>query len=112
MAIKTQGADNYEFELIGTDKFPFLGYNSAHDKTTISPQYAVRGSKNMYLKTSKNWANRPGLKAYGVNDSTLAGVTSSWEWNTSLGKCLALRVANNKLQVLSCLLYTSPSPRD
>lgn len=101
MPIKTTGSDNYEFEIIGTDKFPFLGYNSAHDKTTISPQYAVRGTKNMYLKTSKTFANRPGLKTRGANDTTTAGVLSSYEWNNSLGRCLPFRVANNKLQVES-----------
>ncbi len=68
--IPTQGADNYEFELIGTDKSPFLGYNSSDDRTTVSPQYAVRGSKNAYLKSSKNWANRPGLKTRGTPDGT------------------------------------------
>ena len=101
--------DSYEFALIGggdKDNPSFLGYNSAHDKTTISPQYAVRGSKNVYLKPSKTWANRPGLKTRGANDTTTAGVISSWEWNNSLGKCLPLRVANNKLQVESDILVS------
>lgn len=106
MAIKTQGADNYEFDLIGTDKFPFLGYNSSQDKTTVNPQFLVRGSKNTYKNSQGNIGNRPGLKTRGANDTTLAGVLSSWEWNNSLAKCLPLRVANNKLQVESSILGT------
>lgn len=102
----TQGSDNYEFELIGTDKYPWLGYNSNHDRTTISPQFMVRGSQNMYLKTSGTWANRPGLKTLGINDLTLAGVKSSWVWNSSLGYTYPVRVANNKLQFLSSILGT------
>ena len=106
MAIKTQGADNYEFELIGTDKMPFGGYNSTQDKTTVNPEFLVRGSKNVYKNANGNIGNRPGLKTRGANDTTLAGVVSSWEWNTSLGKCLPVRVANNKLQVESSILGT------
>jgi len=100
------GSDNYEFETIGTDKFPFLGYNSSNDKTSVNPQFSVRGSKNVYLKSAKTFGNRPGLKTRGANDTTTAGVTSSWEWNNSLGKCLPLRVANNKLQIESSILGT------
>lgn len=100
---RVQGADSFDFELIGVDKNPFLGYNSSQDKTTVNPQYMVRGSKNVYLKSSKTIANRPGLKTRGRNDATLAGVVSSWVWNNSLGKVLPLRVANNKLQVESSI---------
>lgn len=104
--INVQGPDSYEFSLIGTDKEAFLGYNSSQDKTTVSPMNSVRGSKNVYLKTSKTYANRPGLKTRGANDTTVAGVLSSWEWNNSLGRVLPLRVANNKLQVESSILGT------
>lgn len=104
--IPTIGPDNFEFELIGVDKASFRGYNSSWDKTTIDPRYLVRGSKNMYMKSSGTWANRPGLKTRGANDDTFAGVKSSWEWNTSLGKCIPLRVANNKLQFESNILGT------
>lgn len=99
----TKGSDNYEFELIGTEKESFAGYNSSNDKTTVNPRYAVRGSKNVYLKSSGTFANRPGLKTRGSNDETLAGVLSSWVWNNSLARCLPLRVANNKLQVESSI---------
>lgn len=104
--IPTQGSDNYEFELIGADKYPFLGYDSSQDRTLVSPQYLVRGSKNVYRKTSGTIANRPGLKTRGANDTTIAGVISSWEWNNSLGRCFPLRVANNKLQFESSILGT------
>lgn len=94
-----QGVDNFEFDLVGpVDSRPFMGYASSPDKTAISPQLLIRGSKNMVKKLSGTWASRTGLKLRGAVDATLAKVDSSWEWNTWNGRCLPLRISNGKFQ--------------
>jgi len=90
-------ADNYRFNLV--DKF--LGYSSAIDKTNCDPRLLVKGSKNIYKKVSGTLAVRPGLKRRGAASSTLEGVKSSFEWETSKATIHALRVANSKLEVES-----------
>lgn len=89
--------DNFEFNLISN----FAGYESARDKTNIAFNFLVRGSVNVYKKLSGTIANRFGLKRRGSADATIAGVDSSWEWNTSFAKVRPLRVSNSKLQVES-----------
>ena len=93
--------DNIQFALVGTYKAPFVGYVSAVDRTVVSPQAMVMGSKNVYKKISGNIAVRPGLKTYGENDTTIAGTKSSFEWETSLAYTRVLRVNNGKLEVQS-----------
>lgn len=91
--------DNFDFQLVGAlDDHKFIGYASAPDKTSISPQLMIRGSKNIIKKISGTFASRPGLKLRGAVDATLAKVDSSWEWNTWNGRCIPLRIANGKLQ--------------
>lgn len=105
-----QGVDNFEFDLVGPlDNKPFLGYASSPDKTAISPQFMILGSKNVYKKVSGTLAWRPGLKLRGVVEATLAKVDSSFEWNTWNGRCLPLRISNGKLQVESDIV-SSGSP--
>lgn len=102
MTTREQGVDNFEFDLVGpVDEKPFRGYASSPDKTSISPQLMIRGSKNVYKKLSGTIAARPGLKLRGAVDATLAKVDSSWEWNTWNARCLPLRISNSKLQVES-----------
>ncbi len=90
-------ADDFEMMLISD----FDGYNSAVDKTNLKASFLIRGSKNVYKKLSGTIAVRPGLKLRGAVDATLAGVDSSWEWNTWDARCLPLRISNGKLQVES-----------
>lgn len=85
------------FDIVST----FPGYNSANDKTNLAKGWLTRGSVNVYKKQSGTIAVRPGLKRRGSADSTIAGVDSSYEWETSLGATRVLRVANSKLQVES-----------
>lgn len=80
--------DNFEFDLLDN----FKGYNSSRDKTNIADGFLVRGSKNVYKKLSGNIANRFGLKRRGAVDATEAGIKSSYEWKTSTGNTLPLRV--------------------
>lgn len=107
---REQSVDNFDFDLVGPiDEKPFLGYASSPDKTSVSPQLMIRGSKNMYKKLSGTLAARPGLKLRGAVDTTLAKVDSSWEWNTWDGRCLPMRISNGKLQVENDIV-TSGTP--
>ncbi len=91
--------DNFEFDLTSD----FDGYESSTDKTKVGPRMLVRGSKNVYRKTSGTIASRPGQKRRGTADSTNAGVKSAYEWITSKGVSIPLRVANGKLQFESLI---------
>lgn len=92
--------DNWNFALVGAgSKFPFRSYISSIDPTNAEPGVLVAGSQNVYVTLKQSVAVRPGLKRRGAADSTLAGVKSSTEWETSLGFTRPLRVANSKLQV-------------
>lgn len=93
-----QSADNFDFPNLVSQ---FLGYNSSNDRTKIDKGFLVRGSKNVYKKVSGTFAVRPGLKRRGTADATLAGVDSSYEWQTSVATERPLRVCNGNLQVES-----------
>lgn len=97
------GADNFDFPNLISD---FLGYASSRDRTNIDKGFLVRGSKNVYKKVSGTIAVRPGLKRRGTADSTLAGVDSSFEWQTSVATERPVRVCNGKLQVESDITGT------
>lgn len=94
--------DNFKFKLFGCDTpHEFIGYISSTDPTTAKLGVLRRGSKNTYKKSSGTVGNRPGLLLRGAADSTLAGVDSSFEWNSSRAITYPLRVSNGKLQVES-----------
>ncbi len=98
--------DNYKFQLVGADDKPFLGYVSSKDKTSASGQVLVRGSKNVYKKTSGTIASRPGLKRRGSADTTATGIVSSYEWDTSLGAQRVLRVVDITTAGMSGTIYS------
>lgn len=100
--------DSFDFKLVGnvprSKEPPFLGYISALDPTTAAAGVLIGGSVNTLKKVSNNVGVRPGIKRWGLADETIAGVTSSFEWYTSLGAVLPLRVTEeNKLQVESMI---------
>lgn len=88
---------NFKFKIISR----FIGYNSGRDKTNIDPRALIRGSQNVYKKQSGTIAVRPGLKRRGSADSTVAGVKSSYDWESSVGVTKPFRVANGVFQVES-----------
>lgn len=91
--------DNFDFDLIGVSK-PFLGYNSALDKTAVRPEFLIRGSYNVYKKKSGTVANRFGMKRRGSIDATEASTDSTFVWQTSYGNIRPLRtLSTGKLQV-------------
>lgn len=96
--------DNFDFGIIAQ----FEGYITSKDRTNVAPNALVRGSRNVYKRDSGTISVRPGLKRLGVADATFQGITSSFEWDTSLGTQRPLRVlgesgtdtADGKLQVM------------
>lgn len=97
--------DNFNFARFGQGtKAPFKGYISSVDPTTIGPSALIGGSQNTHKTLLGTIKVRDGLKRRGTANATLAGVTSSFEWYTSLGAILPLRVTEeNKLQVESSI---------
>lgn len=99
--------DNFSFQLIDS----FSGYVSSKDPTNVSPSVLVEGSQNCYKKINGNIAVRPGLKRYGLADTTVAGIASSDEWYNSLGKTYPFRVvkptsagSDGRLEVMSTIV--------
>lgn len=78
----------------------FLGYNSASDKTKVSPNFFVQGSQNVYKKLSGNIAVRQGQKLYVPANTALSPISSEFVWTTSWGETRVLIVSNGELQVL------------
>lgn len=97
--------DNFNFALFGLGtKVPFRGYISAVDPTTAGPGVMIGGSQNVVKTLLGTIKVRDGLKRLGTANSTIAGVTSSYEWYTSLGAIFPLRVTEeNKLQFQSSI---------
>lgn len=95
--------DNWNFLLFGHGtKYPFKGYISSIDPTTAGVGVLIGGSQNTHKTLLGTIKVRDGLKRRGTANSTIAGVTSSFEWYTSLGAVLPVRVTEeNKLQVES-----------
>lgn len=100
--------DNFDFALWGAGtKAPFKGYISSVDPTVIGPDALIGGSQNAYKRISQDIFARPGLKRRGTADATLAGVTSSFDWETSLATLRPLRVVEDTATSLSKLQVES-----
>lgn len=75
----------------------------------VGPGVLIGGSVNTFKTLAESVFVRPGLKRRGVADADNAGVTSSYEWETSYGALRVLRVIEDlstglsKLQVESNL---------
>lgn len=95
--------DDFEIQpMFGVEKLPFSGYNSQVDKTVLSPNYMVRGSKNVVRKLTGTIGARDGLKRRGEPDPAFNGIRSSFEWQNSLGLTRVIRVLEDgKMQVES-----------
>lgn len=106
MTTKEPGTDNYEFDLVGEGtQYPFNGYISDTDKTTLQPQTLVQGSQNVRKTLAGTVAPRQGKKVYDPLDTSADGVVASFDWYDSLGNQFPIRVlASGKLAVLSSAL--------
>ena len=76
------------------------GYNSAYDKTNIAQNIMVQGSHNIYKKLSGTLSVRPGLKRWGVANTTISPISSEFVWNTSWGASYPLVISNSNLYVV------------
>lgn len=100
--------DDFEFRLVTS----FEGYVTSKDRTNVAANVMTRGSINIFKKDTGNISVRDGLKRYGLADSTIQGVVSAYEWDTSLATERPLRVlgetadgaADGKLQVMSTIV--------
>lgn len=95
--------DNWNFKMWGQSNDPnipkFRSYISAVDPTTAGVGVLIGGSQNTSKDLLGTIKNRDGLKRRGTANSAIAGVTSSYEWYTSLGAIFPLRVTEeDKLQ--------------
>lgn len=90
-------AKNFEFKNM-TDNWK--GYVSSLDKTLVSPNVMVLGSRNMYKKLSGTLAVRQGQKRIGASNTTFSPVSSEFVWNTSWGATFTLWISDTKLQVM------------
>lgn len=77
----------------------FGGYFSSYDKTKITTNVLVGGSKNVYKKINGNIGVRDGLKRRGTANSTISPVSSSYIYRSSWGDAFPIWVSNNKVQV-------------
>jgi len=97
----TARQDDFDFFSVGTGEREFPGYDSSSDPTKVEPQYLVYGSKNVYKDDNDNIAVRPGLKRYLDVDTSLNGIKSTYEWQTSFAQERDIRVlADGQFQVL------------
>lgn len=88
--------DNFDFALFGQTNDPnvpkFRGYISSIDPTTAGAGVLIGGSQNTHKTLLGTIKVRDGLKLRGTEDTESAGVVASFEWYTSRGTVLPLRV--------------------
>lgn len=83
-----------DFKLISQ----FLGYRNKEDITNLPAGYLVEGSKNVLNTTGGRISVRPGYTLDGQANTTLAGITSSFDWLMYNGHERNLRAGNGKLE--------------
>lgn len=100
--------ENFTFELFGAGtKQPFKGYISQVDPTIVGAGVLIGGSVNTLKSLTEAIQVRPGLLRRGIPDSDNAGITSSYEWQTSYGAQRVLRVVLDETTSLAKLQVES-----
>lgn len=79
----------------------FKGYRNKEDKTTLADGWMIEGSKNVLLTTTGTIKPRGGYVRYGQDDSTIAPILSSYDWERRNSDYRNLRAGNEKLQFVS-----------
>jgi len=69
----------------------FLGYTNKKDKTNIDPRYLVAGSQNVMINDAEKISIRNGYELFGVANTALTPIISSYEWKNSGGGEFAFR---------------------
>lgn len=92
----TQHADETEgfFGLINA----FGGYISKAEVTNTTPNYLVKGSKNVLIDYSNRVVSRPGYVLYNQANTSGPGIKGSYEWETSTGAQFSLRAYGTQLE--------------
>lgn len=92
----TQHADETEgfFGLINA----FGGYISKAEVTNTTPNYLVKGSKNVLIDYSNRVVSRPGYVLYNQANTGGPGIKGSYEWETSTGAQFSLRAGGTQLE--------------
>lgn len=100
--------DSFDFFTVGTGDNDFGGYNSDADVTVVPPNVMVEGTKNVTKINKGTISVRPGLKRFGQADSSLNGIKSSFEWETSFAAERPIRVlVQGQFQVLYNSVWTT-----
>lgn len=93
--MKNSNATNQnDFSLVSD----FLGYRSKEDVTNMPPGYLVKGSQNVLTTTASRIGIRKGYTLDGQSNSTISGITSSFDWERHTGDVRHLRAGNSKHQ--------------
>jgi len=76
----------------------FLGYRNKEDKTNLPPGFIVSGSYNVLSTTGGRFGVRRGYTIDGQADSTVEGITASYDWERHTGDERHVRAGNSKTQ--------------
>jgi hypothetical protein len=77
----------------------FKSYVSKPEITDLSPNFLVKGSKNVIIDNAQRIVSRLGYILFGAAGSNSAGgIKGSYEWETSTGSFFPLRSYDDKLE--------------
>ena len=76
----------------------FGGYISKAEVTNITPNYLVKGSKNVLVDYSNRVISRPGYTLYRQVNTGAGGIKGSYEWDCSTGQQFSLRAYDTQLE--------------
>jgi len=77
----------------------FRGYHTKPDRTNTSIRNLVTGSQNMLVNDAEKVESRQGFELLGAANASGNPIRSSFEWNTSTGTELPLRLHDDELEV-------------
>src|ERR1035437_3810032 len=76
----------------------FQSYVSKPEITALSPNYLVKGSRNVLIDYAARVISRNGYKLYNQANSGAGAIKGSYDWNTSTGKFFNLRSYDKNLE--------------
>jgi len=76
----------------------FQSYVSKPEITALSPNYLVKGSKNVLIDYAARVISRNGYKLYNQANTGSGAIKGSYDWNTSTGKFFNLRSYDKNLE--------------
>ncbi|MBK3666171.1 hypothetical protein JJE66_33740 [Bradyrhizobium diazoefficiens] len=76
----------------------FAGYVSKPEITQLSPNYLVKGSRDVLVDYANRVISRNGYTLYNQANTNAGGIKGSFEWETSTGTFLSFRSFDHTLQ--------------